>query len=75
MIVLNTPKGWTGPKFVDGQKIEGTYRVAPGSPSAPAQNPEHLRILESWMRSYKPQELFDKKGRLVQRSGGAGAQG
>ena len=65
MIVLNTPKGWTGPKFVDGQKIEGTYRAHQVPLSAPAKNPEHLRILESWMLSYKPHELFDKNGRLV----------
>ncbi len=65
MIVLNTPKGWTGPKVVDGQKIEGTYRSHQVPLSAPAQNPEHLRILESWMQSYKPQELFDAKGRLI----------
>jgi xylulose-5-phosphate/fructose-6-phosphate phosphoketolase len=65
MIVLNTPKGWTGPKVVDGQKIEGTYRAHQVPLSAPAQNPEHLRILESWMQSYKPQELFDAKGRLI----------
>jgi xylulose-5-phosphate/fructose-6-phosphate phosphoketolase len=65
MIVLNTPKGWTGPKVVDGQKIEGTYRAHQVPLSAPSSNPEHLRILESWMQSYKPQELFDKNGRLV----------
>jgi xylulose-5-phosphate/fructose-6-phosphate phosphoketolase len=65
MIVLNTPKGWTGPKVVDGQKIEGTYRAHQVPLSAPAQNPEHLRILESWMQSYKPLELFDKNGRLI----------
>jgi xylulose-5-phosphate/fructose-6-phosphate phosphoketolase len=65
MIVLNTPKGWTGPKVVDGQKVEGTYRAHQVPLSAPAKNPEHLRILESWMRSYKPEELFDKNGRLI----------
>jgi xylulose-5-phosphate/fructose-6-phosphate phosphoketolase len=65
MIVLNSPKGWTGPKFVDGQKIEGTYRAHQVPLSAPSTNPEHLRILESWMRSYKPEELFDKNGRLI----------
>jgi xylulose-5-phosphate/fructose-6-phosphate phosphoketolase len=65
MIVLKTPKGWTGPKVVDGQKIEGTYRAHQVPLSAPSKNPEHLRILESWMQSYKPQELFDKNGRLV----------
>jgi xylulose-5-phosphate/fructose-6-phosphate phosphoketolase len=65
MIVLNTPKGWTGPKVVDGQKVEGTYRAHQVPLSAPATNPEHLRILEGWMRSYKPQELFDEHGRFI----------
>ena len=65
MIVLNSPKGWTGPKVVDGQKVEGTYRSHQVPLSAPAKNPEHLRILESWLKSYKPQELFDKNGRLI----------
>ncbi len=65
MIVLKTPKGWTGPKVVDGQQVEGTYRSHQVPLSAPAKNPEHLRILESWLRSYKPQELFDKSGRLL----------
>ena len=65
MIVLKSPKGWTGPKVVDGQKVEGTYRSHQVPLSAPAQNPEHLRILESWMRSYKPEDLFDKQGRLI----------
>jgi xylulose-5-phosphate/fructose-6-phosphate phosphoketolase len=65
MIVLKTPKGWTGPKVVDGQQVEGTYRSHQVPLSAPAKNPEHLRILESWLRSYKPQELFDKNGRLL----------
>jgi xylulose-5-phosphate/fructose-6-phosphate phosphoketolase len=65
MIVLNSPKGWTGPKVVDGQKVEGTYRAHQVPLSAPAKNPEHLKQLESWMQSYKPQELFDKSGRLI----------
>jgi xylulose-5-phosphate/fructose-6-phosphate phosphoketolase len=65
MIVLNSPKGWTGPKVVDGQKVEGTYRSHQVPLSAPAKNPEHLRILESWLKSYKPQDLFDKNGRLI----------
>jgi xylulose-5-phosphate/fructose-6-phosphate phosphoketolase len=65
MIVLKTPKGWTGPKVVDGQQVEGTYRSHQVPLSAPAKNPEHLRILEGWLRSYKPQELFDKNGRLL----------
>jgi xylulose-5-phosphate/fructose-6-phosphate phosphoketolase len=65
MIVLKTPKGWTGPKVVDGQQVERTYRSHQVPLSAPAKNPEHLRILESWLRGYKPQELFDKNGRLI----------
>jgi xylulose-5-phosphate/fructose-6-phosphate phosphoketolase len=65
MIVLKTPKGWTGPKVVDGQQVEGTYRSHQVPLSAPAKNPEHLRILESWLRGYKPQELFDQNGRFL----------
>lgn len=67
MIVLKSPKGWTGPKEVDGFKIEGNFRAhqIPLSVSASAP-PEHLQILEDWMKSYKPEELFDANGRLVQ---------
>ncbi|HEX7407788.1 MAG TPA: phosphoketolase family protein [Candidatus Binatia bacterium] len=64
MIILKTPKGWTGPKVVDGQQIEGTYRAHQVPLSDPAHNPEHLKLLDSWMRSYKPEELFDQAGRL-----------
>ncbi|MFI5395100.1 MAG: phosphoketolase [Candidatus Binatia bacterium] len=64
MIILKTPKGWTGPKVVDGQQVEGTYRAHQVPLSDPTHNPEHLKILESWMRSYKPEELFDETGRL-----------
>jgi len=64
MIVLSTPKGWTGPKVVDGEQIEGTYRAHQVPLSAPRTNPEHLTILERWMRSYRPEELFDDRGRL-----------
>jgi xylulose-5-phosphate/fructose-6-phosphate phosphoketolase len=64
MIVLRTPKGWTGPKVVDGQQVEGTYR-AHQVPITDFDKPEHIAILEGWMRSYKPQELFDAGGRLV----------
>lgn len=62
MIVLRTPKGWTGPKFVDGKKIEGNY-LAHQVPIS-MEKPEHLAVLESWLRSYHPEELFDGKGRL-----------
>jgi xylulose-5-phosphate/fructose-6-phosphate phosphoketolase len=64
MIVLQTPKGWTGPKIVDGQQVEGTYRAHQVPLSEPREHPEHLALLESWMRSYGPEELFDESGRL-----------
>jgi xylulose-5-phosphate/fructose-6-phosphate phosphoketolase len=63
MIVLVTPKGWTGPKFVDGKPVEGTWR-AHQVPIDDMDNPEHLKQLEEWMRSYQPQELFDETGKL-----------
>ncbi len=66
MIVLRSPKGWTGPKEVDGLKIEGTFR-AHQVPLAELKNkPEHIKILEDWMRSYKPEELFDENGKFLQ---------
>ena len=65
MIVLKTPKGWTGPKVVDGLPVEGTFRSHQVPLSNPAKNPEHLRMLEKWMRSYRPEELFDERGRLM----------
>jgi xylulose-5-phosphate/fructose-6-phosphate phosphoketolase len=63
MIVLKTPKGWTGPKVVDGKKVEGTFR-AHQVPMGDMDRPSHVRILERWMKSYRPQELFDKTGKL-----------
>ncbi len=65
MIVLKSPKGWTGPKFVDGRAVEGTFRAhqVPIAVSATTP-PEHLRQLEDWLRSYRPDELFDANGRL-----------
>ena len=63
MIVLRTPKGWTGPKEVDGLPTEGTWR-SHQVPMGDMSRPEHLRLLESWMRGYKPEELFDAGGRL-----------
>ncbi|KAA0987308.1 phosphoketolase family protein [Pseudomonas sp. ANT_J12] len=63
MIILRTPKGWTGPKCVDGLPVEGTWR-AHQVPIADFSKPEHLQQLESWLRSYRPQELFDKNGQL-----------
>jgi xylulose-5-phosphate/fructose-6-phosphate phosphoketolase len=64
MIVLISPKGWTGPKFVNGKKVEGTFRAHQVPITDPATNPEHLKQLEEWLRSYRPQELFDESGRL-----------
>ena len=64
MIVLRSPKGWTGPKVVDGLAVEGTFRAHQVPVAGLATKPEHLRILEQWMRSYRPQELFDAHGRL-----------
>jgi xylulose-5-phosphate/fructose-6-phosphate phosphoketolase len=64
LIVLRTPKGWTGPKVVDGVKIEGTFRAHQVPVSEVLTNPDHLRILEDWLLSYKPEELFDEQGRF-----------
>jgi xylulose-5-phosphate/fructose-6-phosphate phosphoketolase len=63
MIVFRTPKGWTGPKVVDGKPVEGTWR-AHQVPIADFKDPEHLRQLEAWMRSYRPEELFDADGKF-----------
>ena len=63
MIVLRTPKGWTGPKFVDGKPVEGTWR-AHQVPIADFKTPEHLQQLEDWLKSYRPQELFDQAGKF-----------
>jgi xylulose-5-phosphate/fructose-6-phosphate phosphoketolase len=64
MIVLNSPKGWTGPKRIDGLPVEGSFRSHQVPLADPAQNPKHLKQLENWLRSYQPEELFDKPGRL-----------
>jgi xylulose-5-phosphate/fructose-6-phosphate phosphoketolase len=64
MIVLRTPKGWTGPKEVDGVPIEGTYRAHQVPVTDFAAHPAHLRVLEDWMRRYEPDTLFDRDGRL-----------
>ncbi|APB34814.1 phosphoketolase [Gloeomargarita lithophora Alchichica-D10] len=63
MIVLRTPKGWTCPAYVDGKKIEGFWRAHQVPMGGMKSNPDHLRILETWMRSYKPEELFDEQGK------------
>ncbi|MFZ1907158.1 MAG: phosphoketolase family protein, partial [Steroidobacteraceae bacterium] len=65
MIVLATPKGWTGPKVVDGLRVEGTFRAHQVPLAEVRQNPAHLKLLDAWMRSYQPQDLFDAKGRLL----------
>jgi xylulose-5-phosphate/fructose-6-phosphate phosphoketolase len=65
MIVLRTPKGWTGPKEVDGQKTEGSWRSHQVPLSEIQTNPAHLQQLEQWLKSYRPDELFDSEGRLV----------
>ena len=64
MIIFKTPKGWTGPKLVDGLPVEGTFRAHQVPLTDPATNPEHLKQLEEWMKSYKPEELFDEEGKL-----------
>ncbi len=64
VIVLRTPKGWTGPKVVDGLQVEGTFRSHQVPLAELASKPEHLKMLEEWMRSYRPEELFDENGRL-----------
>ncbi len=66
MIVLRTLKGWTGPKVVDGKPVEGTFRSHQVPLSELASKPEHLRMLEEWMKSYKPEEMFDESGSLRQ---------
>jgi xylulose-5-phosphate/fructose-6-phosphate phosphoketolase len=65
MIILRTPKGWTCPKEVDGVPIEGTFRAHQVPLATVCENPEHLNVLEAWMRKYRPEELFDKEGRLM----------
>ncbi len=64
MIILITPKGWTGPKQVDGQPVEGTFRAHQVPLPDPAGNPRHLKQLQAWMKSYHPEQLFDARGRL-----------
>ena len=65
MIVMRTPKGWTGPKVVDGVQIEGTFRAHQVPLTDLATKPGHLKMLEDWMKSYKPEELFDANGTLI----------
>ena len=65
MIVLRSPKGWTGPKEVDGHKVEGFWRAHQVPLAGVQENPAHLKQLEAWLRSYKPEELFDETGKLL----------
>jgi xylulose-5-phosphate/fructose-6-phosphate phosphoketolase len=65
MIVMRSPKGWTGPKEVDGHKVEGFWRAHQVPLSGLHDNPAHLKQLQDWLRSYKPEELFDQSGRLI----------
>ncbi len=75
LIVLRTPKGWTGPKEVDGVRIEGTFRAHQVPLANVRDNPEHLRLLEQWMRSYRPDELFDDAGAPVEQVRAANPSG
>src|ERR1700691_4518794 len=65
MIVFRTLKGWTGPKFVDGKPVEGTWRAHQVPVADLATKPGHLKILEDWMKSYRPEELFDEEGKFI----------
>jgi xylulose-5-phosphate/fructose-6-phosphate phosphoketolase len=65
MIVMITPKGWTGPKIVDGVQVEGTFRAHQVPLDEVRTNPEHLKLLEQWLNSYRPEELFDDCGSLI----------
>ncbi|MDA8388078.1 MAG: phosphoketolase family protein [Nitrospiraceae bacterium] len=75
MIILRSPKGWTCPKMVDGLKVEGSWRAHQVPVGDLAQKPEHVKILEQWMKSYKPEELFDKSGRPVAELEGLAPEG
>ncbi len=65
MIVLRSPKGWTCPKEVDGHRVEGSWRAHQVPIDDPVKNPSHLKLVENWMRSYKPEELFDANGTFI----------
>ena len=65
MVILTTPKGWTGPKEVEGKKIEGSFRAHQVPVVISRDNPENLKLIEKWLKSYKPDELFDSKGKLI----------
>jgi xylulose-5-phosphate/fructose-6-phosphate phosphoketolase len=65
MIILRTPKGWTGPKVVDGKPVEDTWRAHQVPVTSFISHPDHVKILEEWLKSYKPEDLFDEKGKLI----------
>jgi xylulose-5-phosphate/fructose-6-phosphate phosphoketolase len=75
MIVLNSPKGWTGPKVVDGLQIEGTFRAHQIPLLVDSGHPGHLQLLENWLKSYRPEELFDESGRLLPELAGLAPEG
>ena len=75
MIVLRSPKGWTGPKEVDGHKVEDFWRAHQVPVLDPVTNAKSLELVESWLRSYRPEELFDEKGTLIPELQALGAQG
>ncbi len=74
MIVLRTPKGWTGPDTIDGKPVEGTFR-AHQVPMSDMDKPEHVEFSTRWMRSYQPEELFDATGKLQDPVRGIGPPG
>lgn len=65
MIVFKTPKGWTGPSVVDGKQVEGTWRSHQVPLSELGKNPQHIKLLQEWLKSYRPEELFDSNGKLL----------
>jgi xylulose-5-phosphate/fructose-6-phosphate phosphoketolase len=75
MIVLNSPKGWTGPKWVDGLPIEGSFRAHQVPIAVDADHPEHLQLLEDWLKSYRPEEVVRWAGPTATGAGRAGPQG
>ena len=75
MIIFKTPKGWTGPKIVDGLPVEGSFRAHQVPVSDLEKKPEHLKILEEWLKSYRPQELFEESGKLKKELSTSAPQG
>jgi xylulose-5-phosphate/fructose-6-phosphate phosphoketolase len=75
IIILRTPKGWTGPKVVDGLPVEGTYRAHQVPLAEVRTNPEHRKLLEDWMKSYRAEELFDSSGKLMPELAGLAPEG